>query len=100
MTVCVGVVVNDCLVFAADSAATVVSTDPNGSSQIVNVYQHGDKVYNLHRRLPIVAMTCGMGNIGTASISIVAKELRQKLMNGDSDWRIDPENYTVREIAD
>ena len=65
MTVCVAVAVNDCLVFAADSASTLVSTDmETGESRILNVYRHGDKVYNLYRHLPICAMTSGMGNIG------------------------------------
>ena len=40
MTVCVGVAVNDCLVFAADSAASLIFSDPaTGASQIGNVYR-------------------------------------------------------------
>lgn len=100
MTVCVGVAVNDCLVFAADSASSLVRTNPQlGTSEVLNVYQHGDKVFNLFKTLPICAMTCGMGNIGQASISTLAKELRRKLMKGDADWKIDKANYTLEQIA-
>ncbi len=64
VTICVGVQVNDCLVFAADSAVTLsYGTAPNGT-EIINVLRHGHKVFNLHRDLPICAMTCGLGNIG------------------------------------
>ena len=99
MTVCVGVAVNDCLVFAADSASSLVLTNPQGNSGILNVYKHGDKVFNLRKGLPICAMTCGMGNVGNASIATLAKELRRRFANGDADWRIDPDSYTVENVA-
>ena len=60
MTICVAVKVNDCVVFAADSATSM--TDASG--HILNVFDHGNKVFNLYKELPIAAMTCGMGNIG------------------------------------
>lgn len=101
MTVCVGVAVNDCLVFAADSASSLVTTDlASGSSQIANVFSHGEKVYNLYKRLPIVAMTCGMGNVGTASIATLAKDLRRRMMGNDPAWAIDRANYTLADVAD
>ena len=64
MTVCVGVAVHDCLVFAADSASTLIGPNPAapGQSAVLNVYRHGNKVFNLYKKLPIAAMTCGMGN--------------------------------------
>jgi hypothetical protein len=100
MTVCVGVAVHDCLVFAADSASTVVTTDPSsGQSHVLNVYRHGNKVFNLHKGLPICAMTAGMGNIGTWSIGLLAKMLRQKLM-ADENWQIDPSAYTIQDVAE
>jgi hypothetical protein len=100
MTVCVGVAVHDCLVFAADSAATLVGTDPaTGQSQVLNVYRHGNKVFNLHKRLPVCAMTCGMGNIGVSSIATLAKDLRIRFTSGDADWKLDLTGYTVEEIA-
>ena len=100
MTVCVAVAVNDCLVFAADSASSLVSTDlSTGDSAIMNVYANGDKVFNLHKKLPISAMTCGMGNIGSESISTIAKDLRKRLSSNDPEWRIDPVNYTIQDVA-
>lgn len=100
MTVCVGLAVNDCLVFAADSASTLVMTNPEkNQSSILNVYQHGDKVFNLHKGLPVVAMTCGMGNVGVNSIGTLAKELRRRMSNGDEQWKIVKESYSIQEIV-
>jgi hypothetical protein len=100
MTVCVGVAVHDCLVFAADSASTLIATDPaTGRSTVHNVYRHGHKVFNLFKKQPIAAMTCGMGNFGSASISTLAKDLRHRLTNGAPPWRIDPAAYTIADVA-
>jgi hypothetical protein len=100
MTVCVGVAVHDCLVFAADSASTLVGTDPvTGESRVLNVYRHGNKVFNLHKKLPVCAMTCGMGNIGVSSIATLAKDLRLRLTSGGTQWKLDPKAYTVEDIA-
>ena len=99
MTICVAIGVNDCLVFAADSASTLQGVNEKGESEIVNVYDHGDKVYNLYKGLPIAAMTCGMGNIGVYSISNLAKTFRSRLSGSDPEWRVDVENYSIEEIA-
>jgi len=100
MTVCVGIAVNDCLVFAADSASSLVKTNPdNGETSIHNVYAHGDKVFNLCRKVPVVAMTCGMGNIGAASIATLAKDLRSRFASSDPEWHLDPSNYTIEDIT-
>jgi len=99
MTVCVGIVVNDCIVFAADSASSLVSSS-GAASEIINVYSHGDKVFNLVKGLPICAMTCGMGNIGNASIATLTKELRRRLSRPEhGDWYVNPEAFTIEEIA-
>jgi hypothetical protein len=79
MTVCVAVRANDSMVFAADSASTLEARKPSGESVVVNVYRHGDKIFNLYKGLPVVAMTCGMGHIGDRAISSLAKDLRQRL---------------------
>jgi hypothetical protein len=98
VTICVAVQVNDCLVFAADSAVTLsYGLDKNGR-EIINVLP-GNKVFNLHRDLPICAMTCGLGNIGNDSITTLAKDLRILLMGRDHDYGVDPEKYTIEEIA-
>lgn len=92
MTVCVAIKVHDCIVFAADSAVTLSS-----GSGVANIWEHGNKVYNLHRGLPIVAMTSGMGQFGSASISNLAKDLRLSLTSGSKAIH---DTYTIEEVAD
>ncbi len=100
MTICVAVKVHDCIVFAADSASSlVVSGQEGGHAQIDNVYSHGNKVFNLRKGLPIAAMTCGMGNIGPVSISTLAKDLRDKFCSDERAWRINDKAYTIEEVA-
>lgn len=99
MTVCVAVKVHDCIVFAADSATSLSETDANGQQTIVNIYENANKVFNLHKALPICAMTAGIGNFGRASISTLSKDLRLLFTSGGEGWQIDPQNYTVEEIA-
>jgi hypothetical protein len=100
MTICVAIKVHDCLVFAADSATSIVGPDDNGQPTIVNVMAHGNKVFNIIKGLPICAMTCGMGNIGRASISTLAKDLRRRLGESISEGGIDPKNYTIAQVAE
>lgn len=99
MTICVAVKVHDCIVFSADSASSLGAQLPNGEAVTLNVYFNGNKVFNLHKELPIAAMTCGMGNIGNCSISTLAKDLRHRLTHDDG-WKLDPSNYTIREVAE
>ncbi|MBX9620301.1 MAG: hypothetical protein K2X76_10415 [Sphingomonas sp.] len=66
---------------------------------IVNVYAHGNKVFNLVKGQPIAAMTCGAGNIGRSSISSLAKELRRRLSKPVHEGGLDPESYTIEEVA-
>jgi len=98
VTICVGIQVNECLVFAADSAVTLYYGFDADKREIINVLPHGNKVYNLHRELPICAMTCGLGNIGATSISTLAKDFRIALMKGEH-YLLDPANYTIEEVA-
>ena len=99
MTVCVAIKVHDCIVFAADSASSLVSPGPNGGSFVSNIWQHGIKVFNLHRELPVVAMTAGMGHIGPASISNLAKDLRLEL-TADGANGLDKNAYTIEYVAE
>src|SRR4051794_25730890 len=55
MTVAVVVKVFDGIVVAADSATTLPLA--NGSAQ---VYNNANKIFHLHRRLPLAAMTWGL----------------------------------------
>ncbi len=100
MTICVAVKVHDCIVFPADSASSLIDGSTNdGRPLIANVYAHGNKIFNLRKGLPVAAMTCGMGNIGPVSISTLAKDLRQRFCSSNEAWAIDPENYTIQEVA-
>ncbi|MEM7696051.1 MAG: hypothetical protein AAF318_16500 [Pseudomonadota bacterium] len=100
MTICIATRVSDAMVFAADSATTLAGILPNGQQNIVNVYNGGDKVFNLYRGLPIIAMTCGMGHIGERNIGSLSKELRLRLMSEDKYWGIDPRTYTIEQVAE
>ena len=94
MTVCVAIKVHDCIVFAADSAVSLTTTSQGDMSVVSNVWKHGLKVFNLHRDLPIVAMTAGLGNFGSMSISNLAKDLRIRLME-----KLCQNSYTIAEVA-
>lgn len=97
MTVCVAIKVHDCVVFAADSASTLTSVGADGTQNVWNVYNNADKVFNLKRSLPLVAMTCGMGHLGTRSVASLAKELRYHLTtSGDA---INDLAYTVGDVV-
>ena len=99
MTVCVAIKVHDCIVFAADSAVSLSSTDPSGQSAIANVWEHGAKVFNLHKKLPIVAMTAGLGQFGPASVSNLAKDLRIELSNPVGN-ALDEKTYSIEQVAE
>ncbi len=93
MTVCVGVKVRDCIVFAADSAISMSSND----GQVHNIWDHGIKVFNLYRGLPIVAMSSGIASFGTQSVYNLAKDLRVRFSSGA--W-LNPASYTIKEVAE
>ncbi|MEG8182877.1 hypothetical protein GZH49_30895 [Nocardia terpenica] len=98
MTVAVWVKVFDGLVLATDSATTLMTR--NGDKQ---VYNNADKVFHLHRALPVGAMTWGLGVVGPASISTLSKSFRLRLMGRDpryKDWQLDPNTYNIREVAE
>jgi hypothetical protein len=97
VTVAVAVKVYDGIVLAADSATTFGLN--NGSHQ---VYNNANKVFHLHRDLPLGAMTWGVASVGDASIATIAKVLRRRLMGQDpdhTDWALNPMSYTVEEVA-
>lgn len=98
VTVAVLVKVFDGIVLATDSATTIEL--PDGSAQ---VYNNADKVFNLHRKLPIAAMTWGLGQVGPASVSTVAKDLRKRLMGKAGRkyeaWKLDKHSYAIEDVA-
>jgi len=68
MTLALSLKTNDGLVLAADSASTLILSDPGGSL-VTNTYFNANNVFNLVKGLPLGAITWGAGAIGTASIS-------------------------------
>lgn len=103
MTVGVAVKVFDGIVLAADSATTLELKDTNGAVVDHQVYNNAHKVFHLHRDLPVAGLTFGLGQIGPASISTLAKDLRQRLMGKDplrEEWKLNPSAYTMHEVAD
>ena len=99
MTVCVGIKVRDCIVFAADSAMSVTDTGPNGEVTVVNIWNHGLKVFNLCKGLPIVAMTAGMAHFGPISVSNLTKDLRHEFSKINGDYSIDTKSYSIEDVV-
>jgi hypothetical protein len=99
VTICVAVRVNDGIVFAADSATTLSITKESGKTEVINVYKHGMKVFNLYKGRPLCAMTCGLGNFGARSISTLSKDFRHKLTHGASDWYLNKDDYSLEEVV-
>lgn len=103
MTIALLIKVNDGLVLASDSATTLLMTGPDGTDAVGNTYNNANKVFNLHKGLPIGAMTWGLGNIGPASIATLAKDLRRRFQGEDAqhpEWAIDSESYAMSVLAE
>ncbi|MBO1769912.1 hypothetical protein [Agrococcus sp. TF02-05] len=99
MTVALVIKVNDGIVLAADSASTLT----DGSGAVANTYNNANKIFNLHKALPVGAMTWGLGNIGPSSIATLAKDMRRRFQEGRSpheSWRLDPDTYSVGAVAE
>ncbi|MFL5281328.1 MAG: hypothetical protein ACJ8AW_10095 [Rhodopila sp.] len=93
MTIIVSVKINDGIVLAADSAGTMNSG---------HVYTHANKITHLCHDLPVAAMSTGSGGIGNESVETLLKDLRRRfagLVPAFADWRLDPETYTVEQVA-
>lgn len=102
VTVAVVVKVFDGIILAADSATTL-SIPVAGGGAIHQVYNSANKVFHLHRSLPVAAMTWGLGAIESASIATLTKDLRRRLMGNDpdhADWSLNPDAYTIEEVAE
>jgi hypothetical protein len=99
MTIALVLKVNDGIVLAADSATTMMV----GPGDIANVYNNANKVFNLHKGLPIGAMTWGLGNVGPASIATIAKDVRRAFQGDDAsnvDAKLDEANYSMDTVAE
>ena len=70
-----------------------------GDDVVSNVWQHGVKVFSLHKRLPIVGMTAGLGHFGPASINTLTKNFRVDLMQGRLADQLDLDAYAIEDIV-
>ena len=93
MTLAITLKVNDGVVIASDSATTM-SFRREG-----NVYNHADKIFNLHKGIPIAAVGFGLGNIGPASLATLMKDLRARLSDKPHPGHLDTKTYTVEAVA-
>ena len=99
MTIAIAIVVTEGLVVSTDSASTLIDT--NGVA--ANVYDGGNKLFNLCKGLPIAAATFGSGHIGNQTISTLAKDFRALLQAGSpvgaTGWTFDEATYTIQEVT-
>lgn len=101
MTVALYVKVFDGIVLATDSATTMKVDTPIGP--VFQVYNNADKVFHLHRQLPVAGMTWGMGVVGPGSISTLSKSFRLQLMGRDPGYGEDPldlDDFTMKDVAE
>jgi hypothetical protein len=100
VTIAISLKVDDGLVLAADSASTIVGMSEEGAPNVVNVYNHANKIANLRKGSPIGVVTYGAGSIGTASITTLLKDLRQRFTAEEGEWHLDPNNFTIEHVAE
>ena len=98
MTIAISVKINDGVVLATDSATSLLVPGPGGTIGVQKIYNNANKAFNLRKDLPIGAVTWGLGGIGNASISTLVKDLRDRFSE-NGEWRLDPESYTIEEVA-
>lgn len=80
MTIAISLKVNNGIVLATDSAASITAQGPDGQPMgVVNVYQNAEKLFNLCKGKPIGVITWGTGSIGRYSISAAIKDYRNML---------------------
>jgi hypothetical protein len=107
MSVAVLIGVHDGVVLAADSASTLTLPAPPGvvlppglsSAFVANVYDNANKIFNLVKGLPIGCITFGSGNIGSASIGTLIKDLRKKLTESPEEMNFSADVYTMENVA-
>jgi len=99
MTIALSLKVNDGLILAADSAATLLTQGPGGAPGVVNVYNNANKIFNLKKNVSLGAITWGLGSIGNASMALLMKELRERFSGSDPQWKIDDHAYAVEDVA-
>ncbi|MBK5243054.1 hypothetical protein [Clostridium sp.] len=99
MTIAIHMKVNDGMVLATDSASTIMAQDQSGNIGVVNIYNNANKLFNIHKQLPIGLITWGAGSIGGASTSTLIKDFRD-ILTCDPTKKIDINNYSIKNICD
>ncbi|MBM4293693.1 MAG: hypothetical protein FJ126_02155 [Deltaproteobacteria bacterium] len=102
MTIAISLKVHNGVVLAADSASTLVTPNPDGSTAVINIFNTARKVFNLYKGQPIGFVTWGAGSIGLASISTLAKDLRLRFTNKEpshNEYWLDQEHYSMEQVA-
>jgi hypothetical protein len=86
---------------SADSASTLSRVDPARPEhvEILNVFEHQNKLFNLRKGLPVAGLTFGHGAIGKSSIATLSKDFRRLLSSDDRYWKIESDSYTIEEVA-
>lgn len=98
MTIAIHLKVNDGVVLATDSASTIMGQDINGNIGVMNVYYNANKLFNLHKQLPIGLITWGAGSIGNMSISTLIKDFRN-LITYANTLKVDIDSYKIEDIC-
>lgn len=100
MTIVVALKVGDGLVMGADSATTMfLRSDHRPEAQYQNSYFNTEKLLHV-RDLPVGALTFGLASLNNRSASSLANDLRLKLKSDDSEWHIDPVDFTVESVVE
>jgi hypothetical protein len=94
MTIVVALKVGDGLVLGADSASTLFT-----ANEYHNSYFNTEKLIHV-RNFPVGALTFGLGSLKNRSVSSLANDLRARINTPDSEWTVDPKNFTVEQIVD
>jgi hypothetical protein len=103
MTIALIIKVHDGLVLASDSATTLTMLQPDGTETFGNIYNNANKVFNLHKGLPVGAMTWGLGNVGPASIATLSKDLRTRFEGANAAfaaWKLENDTYSLTGVAE
>ncbi|MER9200488.1 hypothetical protein NKH74_14875 [Mesorhizobium sp. M0933] len=103
MTIAIALQVHDGVVLASDSALTLTDATKSGAASILNVYNNGNKIFNLLKGVPIGAAFYGAGSIGTSSVPTLVKDLRRRFAGEspttDKKWKLDAKRYTIEDVA-
>lgn len=95
MTIAVVVKVQEGIVLATDSATPLI--DARGRQA---VYFTAQRIVRLHPELPLALLSWGHGNVGSDSVTQLARELSDRFTSGPPGWRLDPNAYQLRSVAE